>query len=150
MPIQRTKKDDFLGYGLSFPLKRQASDFVAMSGEDLVLSALPFILLTDSDGPLGQGEIPWDTEFGSQLNRLKFESIENESIFALVQEYVVEAIQRADPRIVVTGLGVNNTKIKSGGNRLEIEIAVSTIVEDNELNDVRLQGEQMFSFTFED
>lgn len=131
--------NDFLGKGIRFPMMRVGSDFLSSSGEDKVISSIPYILLTESDGPDAQGEQPWDTGFGSRLRSVKFSTLSGEELTAFVREFVVESLARNEPRVVVDLVEVN--KIISGeGNRVEILVGCGLIDRDNQANDVRIQS----------
>jgi len=128
----------FLGNGIRFPLRRVGGDYESSSGEDLVLSHIAYILLTNADGPDGQGEQPWDTKFGSQLRRLKFSGLSGDALRQYVDEFVVDALARNEPRVVVTDVQVSKRRVR-GGNRVDINIFVSMIDKDTDSNEVFLQ-----------
>jgi len=124
--------NSYLGNGITFPLKRAGSDFENTSGPQLVFSSIPFVLLTLADGGNIQGDIPWDTGFGSQLIRMKFSSLEGLALRAFVEHWVVEALYLNEPRILVRDLLVEKKE-----REIQITITVSTISEDVDGNDVR-------------
>lgn len=136
MPIN----PDILGTGLRFPMVRAGSDFQISSGDDLVFSTVPFILETTANGPGIQGEIPWDSSFGSQLLRLKHKNIivDSEALNELGRHYIVEALAINEPRLVVIDVRVAFIGT-AGGNRLEFFIRLGTIEFDTETNDVRIR-----------
>ena len=136
----------FLGSGLRFPIRRVGSSFEETSGEDKVLSSIPYILLTNGDGPGAQGEQPWDTEFGSNLRRLKYSGLSGEALRQYVLTYVVEALARNEPRVQVWDLYVHKYKAE-GGNQVDIEISVFVIKEDTDFNEVVNQPDAVVSLT---
>lgn len=133
----RQDKDSILGYGPSFPLHRVGNDYEHKGGAALVYSSIPYILLTRGDGPLGQGEQPWDTEFGSQVHYLKHESLDLETLQGVAQHYIVEALAIHEPRLVVQRVKIKRVQSDTGMWGIELELTVSTIEQDNEQNDVR-------------
>lgn len=137
--------NSLLGYGPSFPLRRTGTDYEHKSGAALVFSSLPYILLTKGDGPLGQGEQPWDTEFGSQVHYLLHESLDLETLREIVEHYVVDALAFHEPRLVVQGVILERVKNASGQWGLRIDLTVSTIEQDNEQNDVRVGDTETIS-----
>lgn len=129
----------FLGYGVTYPLRRSGGDFDAAGGEDLVFSHVPYILLTRSDTPYSQGEQPWDTEMGSGLRAIQFSTLSGEALRNMVEYHVVRALERNEPRIRVTGVDVD----KYPAERLvEIRLSLALIERDNESNEVRFTQEQ--------
>lgn len=132
----------YLGNGVSFPFERGASDLQTLFGEDLVLSSVPYILLTRSDGPNMQGEQPWDTGFGSQLERLKHSSLDQDSLKAFAEFFIVEALAINEPRLIVDYVDVEKKQ-----NDLKLEIFVSVVGEDVDANDVRIQPGSSFSLS---
>ena len=140
---------DILGTGIRFPMVRAGSDFQVSSGEDLVYSTVPYILETQANGPGIQGEIPWDSSFGSQLARLKHKNIivDNESLNELARHYVIEAIANNEPRLVVNSVRAALTG-SANGNRLEIFVGLGTIEFDTETNDVVIRHETTIAFSF--
>lgn len=140
---------DILGTGLRFPLKRVGKDFQVSSGEDLVFSSVPFILETQALGPNTEGEIPWDSSFGSQLARLKHKNIQSdaESLNELARHYVIEAFAINEPRLLVRGVRTE-LKSTSNGNRLEFFVTLAPIETDVEANDVRIREDTTIAFAF--
>lgn len=140
---------DILGFGLRFPMTRGARDFQTSSGPDLVFSTVPYILETQANSPNIQGEIPWDSTFGSQLKRLKHKNIivDDEALNELARDYVVEALLINEPRLLVLNV---RAQFEAGvnGNRLEIFIEVAPIESDIESNDVRIQEAATIAIAF--
>ena len=93
---------EFLGFGLLRPFRRdQKTDFAAGGGEAVVRSAVGQILGTIGSSDFTQGELPWRTEFGSLLHLLRHQK--NDRILEeLARVYVVDALKRWEPRVVVT------------------------------------------------
>lgn len=117
---------EFLGFGLLRPLRRdQKADFAAGSGEQLIRSAVGQILGTIGASDSTPGELPWRTEFGSLLYRLRHQK--NDSVLQeLARVYVVDALKRWEPRIVVTATTVQREKYNSE-NLLAIGVVYSVI-----------------------
>lgn len=138
---------DILGNGIRFPLVRTASDFQVSSGEDLVFSSLPYVLLTQANGPNIQGEIPWDSSFGSQLLRLKHKNIitDDEILNELARQYIIESLEINEPRILVRDVRVDFIAGVSG-NKLDFHVTAALIETDTEANDVRIREDFTVSF----
>jgi phage baseplate assembly protein W len=56
---------------LATPFRRDARDFATASGSDLLLAKAEQVLATEADSPVGSGELPWRTAFGSTLHLLR-------------------------------------------------------------------------------
>jgi len=97
---------EFLGFGLLRPLRRdQKADFAAAGGEQLIRSAVGQILGTIGSSDATPGELPWRTDFGSLLYRLRHQK--NDSVLQeLARVYVVDALKRWEPRVVVSAVQV--------------------------------------------
>jgi len=117
---------EFLGFGLLRPFRRdQKADFAAAGGEQLIRSAVEQILGTVGASDFTQGEVPWRTEFGSLLNLLRNQK--NDHVLQeLARVYVVDALKRWEPRVVVTGVQVTRDP-QSGENVLAIRIRYDVI-----------------------
>lgn len=91
-----------LGNCLVQPMERTLADFVTASGEELVKRAVEQILITRAGSPstpgFTQGELPWDSSFGSLIYLLRHKN--NDPILAeLAVAYVTEALERNEPRV---------------------------------------------------
>lgn len=117
---------EFLGFGLLRPLRRdQKADFAAGGGEQLIRSAVGQILGTIGSSEVSPGELPWRTEFGSLLYRLRHQK--NDSVLQeLARVYVVDALKRWEPRIVVTAVAVGRER-HDGENVLAIRLRYNVI-----------------------
>ncbi len=136
---------EFLGRGVKFPLTRIGRDYEYAYGEDLVLSSIPYILFTDSDSPFGSGEQPWDTEFGSVLRLSKYKSLSGDALRMLLEEDIANSLSRNEPRVILRDVDVKQEIIEKRGY-LFVTILVSTIVEDNSRNDVRVGNSARIRF----
>ena len=95
-----------LGFGPTRPFQRDGrSDFVSAGGEQLVRSAVGQILGTVGSSDFIQGELPWRTDFGSLLHVLRHQRNDN-VLQELARVYVVDALRRWEPRVVVTSVQV--------------------------------------------
>ena len=117
---------EFLGFGLVRPFRRDGrADFLAAGGEQMIRSAVGQILGTVGASEMTQGEIPWRTEFGSLLSRLRHQK--NDSVLQeLARVYVVDALKRWEPRIVVTAVTVRRAQ-HDGENVLAIRIRYDVV-----------------------
>ena len=112
---------DLLGFGLLRPFRRDLrSDFAAAGGEQLVRSAVGQILGTVGSSDFTQGEVPWRSAFGSLLHLLRHQR--NDHVLQeLARVYVVEALRRWEPRVVVTAVQVIRAQL-DGKNVLSIRL----------------------------
>jgi phage baseplate assembly protein W len=98
---------EFLGFGLTRPFQRDGrADFAAAGGEQLIRSAVGQILGTIGASDVTPGELPWRTEFGSLLHRLRHQKNDN-VLQELARVYVVEALKRWEPRVVVAAVQIS-------------------------------------------
>jgi hypothetical protein len=133
--------DDFLGYGLLRPFRRdRKADFAAAGGEALVRSAVGQILGTMASSEHTQGELPWRTEFGSLLHLLRHQK--NDAVLQeLARVHVVDALKRWEPRVQVTSVKVTREQ-QDGENVLAIRLRYSIISANTPGNNVILEGVQ--------
>lgn len=105
----------YLGFGLLTPFRRdEKSDFASGGGADLVKSGVRQVLNTDASGGLNQGELWWRPEFGSLLYRLRFAPLD-ETTAQLARVYVIDALRRWEPRVVVKEVTVSEKASVPGG-----------------------------------
>jgi uncharacterized protein len=130
---------EFLGFGLLRPFQRDGrADFVAAGGEALIRSVVGQILGTIGASEITPGEVPWRTDFGSLLYRLRHQK--NDSVLQeLARVYVVDALKRWEPRIVVTGVAIGRL-CQDGENVLAIRIRYDVISTNTPGNNVILAG----------
>jgi hypothetical protein len=131
--------DLFLGFGPVRPFRRdQKSDFAADGGERLIRSAVGQILGTMAGSDFTQGEVPWRTEFGSLLHLLRHQR--NDAVLQeLARVYVVDALKRWEPRVVVTSVRITRER-ESGENALAIRLRYNVISANVPGNNVLLEG----------
>jgi len=97
---------EFLGFGLIRPFQRDLrSDWIAAGGEALIRSSVGQILGTMCSSEFTQGELPWRTELGSLLSLLRHQRNDH-LLRELARVYVVDALKRWEPRVVVTSVQV--------------------------------------------
>ena len=97
---------EFLGNGLTRPLQRdRKTDFANAQGVDLVRSCVGQVLGTRCSDDSGQyqGELLWRPDFGCLLWRLRHRkgTIDGVMLDELARTYVVDALTRWEPRVVV-------------------------------------------------
>lgn len=123
---------DFLGFGLTRPFQRDARDFAAAGGEQLVRSAVGQVLGTVGASEITVGELPW-SEFGSLLHRLRHQK--NDVVLQeLGRVYVVDALKRWEPRIKVRDVRVRREH-HDGENVLLIALRYDLVSSDTAAND---------------
>ena len=116
---------EFLGFGLIRPLKRDGrADFTAAGGERLVRSCVGQILGTMGASETSAGELPW-SDFGSLLHHLRHQKNDN-VLKELARVYVVDALTRWEPRIIVTAVTVGRVQ-HDGENALAIKVRYDVV-----------------------
>jgi phage baseplate assembly protein W len=135
--------NEFLGRGLLRPFRRdRKQDFAADAGEAVIRSAVGQILGTMAASDFTQGELPWNTAFGSLLHLLRHQK--NDAVLKeLARVHVVDALKRWEPRVRVTSVQVTRER-QDGENVLSIRIRYDVISANVPGNNVILAGiEQM-------
>jgi len=135
----RAAGSEFLGFGLLRPFRRDLkADFAADGGERLIRSAVGQVLGTMAGSDFTQGELPWRTEFGSLLHLLRHQR--NDAVLQeLARVYVVDALKRWEPRVVVTSVRITRER-ESGENVLAIRLRYNVISANVPGNNVLLEG----------
>jgi phage baseplate assembly protein W len=99
-------RDGAAGFGLVRPFQRdRKADFAAAGGERVIRSAVGQILGTMAGSDFTQGELPWNTGFGSLLHLLRNRK-NDPTLQELARVYVVDALKRWEPRVRVTSVQV--------------------------------------------
>lgn len=130
---------EFLGFGLTRPFHRDGrSDFAAAGGEQVIRSAVGQILGTVGSSDFTQGEVPWRTDFGSLLHVLRHQRNDN-VLQELARIYVVDALQRWEPRVSVTSVQISREH-QDGENVLAIKVRYDVIVANTPGNNVIVAG----------
>ena len=131
--------NEFLGFGLLRPFRRDLkADFAADGGERLIRSAVGQILGTMAGGDVTEGELPWRTEFGSLLHLLRHQR--NDAILQeLARVYVVDALKRWEPRVVVTAVRITRER-EAGDNVLAIRLRYNVIATNVPGSNVLVEG----------
>lgn len=106
--------------GARFPLERTAAGYTPASSADLAYSQVPYVLLTDNNGPFTEGAQPWDPDFGSQLAALPFSNLEGDALRAMVAEYIGQALAYCLPQLQVNNLQVTKRKNADGMNVVQV------------------------------
>ena len=85
-----------------------------------------------------QGELPWRTEFGSLLHLLRHQR--NDPVLQeLARVYVVDALKRWEPRVVVTSVKITRER-QDGENVLAIRLRYNVISTNVPGNNVIVAG----------
>lgn len=92
------------GLGLLRPFRfDRKADFASGSGPELINAALGQLIGTICQSATSRGELPWRTQFGSQVPLLRFAN--NDPILRdLVRVRVQEAVERWEPRVLITDI----------------------------------------------
>ena len=109
--------------GILFPLQRDGrGDFVTSDDEaELVSASIEQIMGVRGSGATRQGEMPWRTKFGSQLDRLRHSNA-NDALPDIAQYFVVDAISVFEPRARLRNVAVAR---ESTGSMTGLRINVS-------------------------
>jgi hypothetical protein len=123
-----TGAPSFLGFGLVLPFQRGPNDFAADGGANLVKSCGRVVLGTRCDSPISNGELPWRTEMGAVLQRLRHKN-NNPALAELAQAYVADALGIWEPRIAITSTAIvkNPAKPRALYVRIGFDIIASNV-----------------------
>ena len=112
-----------LGRGVTRPFRRDGrGDFATATGAALVSAAVGQILGTIADSAVNVGELPWRPDFGSKLHLLRH-SPNNEALVETARVFVIEAVQRWEPRVRISNVEISRDETEgSGGNKLTIRL----------------------------
>lgn len=116
--------------GLVFPFQRDGrGDFVTSDViTELIESSMAQILGTQGAGPRTQGELPWRTNFGSGLHRLRFAN-NDEALLDIAKYFVVEAVSRFEPRADLAAARIEPTTVNTYNDGLRISLDYRVRVE---------------------
>lgn len=88
-----------------------------------------------SAGDVQGGELPWRTDFGSRLHQLRHRN--NDAILSeLARVYVVEALQRWEPRVRIKAVAVTRESSENGENVLAVRLRYDIITANVDGNQV--------------
>jgi phage baseplate assembly protein W len=90
-----------IGYGLLKPLRREATDFGAGTGQPLLGSCVRTVINTRAAGFEGRlaGEYPWRKNFGTWVQSLRHSNLNmHREDMGII--FLAMAIQRWEPRVV--------------------------------------------------
>lgn len=91
--IPNNRNRDYLGTGLSFPLKVSQQGLIQLSSSELnIEESIRIILRTEP------GERVYRPDFGCRLSELTFSPLNTQTMMT-IRLYVQEALQRWEPRI---------------------------------------------------
>lgn len=116
------------GNGIIRPFQRdKKGDFANSDAIKLLQSNMGQILGTRASSNSSQGELAWRPEFGSLLHQLKHRP-NTAATDELARTYVIEAIQRWEPRVRITNVVVSRSFKNDGGlNTLTIKTTYNFI-----------------------
>lgn len=112
-----------LGRGVTRPFRRDGrGDFATATGAELITAAVGQILGTIAESAVNIGEVPWRPDFGSKLHLLRH-SPNNEALVETARIFVIEAIQRWEPRVRISNVQISRDETEAGGgNKLTIRL----------------------------
>ncbi len=117
---QNIKSREYLGRGLAFPLRVDARGGIALtSGERDIVQSIRIILGTSP------GERVMRPEFGCRAQERLFEP-RNAATETLIQQDVIEALERWEPRINVQSVSVLSGEEPDSALWVEIEYTIKT------------------------
>ena len=134
----------FLGRGLLRPFVRdEKNDFANGSGSALVRAAVGQVVGTRTSTAQTIGELPWRPEFGSLVHTLRH-SNNDDALQQIAKGFVVDALRRWEPRVRVTGFGINRRRSVPGGPEDVLELIIQYNVIDRNVpgNNVVLGNQQ--------
>lgn len=106
--------DPYVGFGMTRPPRRLSRDWATAGGRKLLESCLGQLLGTRASSERFEGELPWRPEFGSRLYLLRH--IRNTSVAeALARVYVLDAVQRWEPRVRIKDVMISRAASDDGG-----------------------------------
>ncbi len=96
-----------LGIGLQTPVQRDGkTDFAHVTGGDFQDQKIGQVLGTRGADSVVQGEVPWRTEFGSSIDRLRH-SNNNVLLEQTFRTFAVDSLGRFMPEVQVTNVIVD-------------------------------------------
>lgn len=125
--MTQEKEESFLGAGMKLPIgvNEVTGQFHMSYGEDNIKESIKVILLT------GKGERVMRPDFGSNLNRFVFESIDYGNLVQIENE-VKDALRQWEPRI--TDVEAEARQKEGSGNMIEIHISYRVRITNNPYN----------------
>lgn len=115
-PTDRVTKlsSNVIGRGLVRPFRRDdKNDFANAEGVELVKSCVGQILAMMGSSEISEGELEWDPERGSLTYLLRHQK--NDLVLQeLGRVYVVDALRRWEPRILIKAASVTREKAENG------------------------------------
>lgn len=104
---------------LLVPFRRDRKrDFAAGTGAELLASKVRQVLLTEGATPHSTGELPWRTNFGAGLSRLRHQR--NDTVLAeLARVYVRDALARWLP-----GVQLVQVRVEQAGPLFTLHVRV--------------------------
>ena len=101
------------------PFRRDRKrDFASGTGAELLQAKVRQVLLTLGTTPVTSGELPWRTNFGAGLERLRHQR-NDDVLRELATVYVREALARWLPSVRLSGVQATRD-----GNQLRLRVAV--------------------------
>ncbi len=117
--VQAASNQDFLGFGVTRPFRRdKKGDFASAGGAKLVIAAVGQILGTRGavPGAAQQGEVPWRSGFGSLIHTLKH-APNNVILRELARTHTLDALKRWEPRVIVKNVDAERIDVDAGKSR---------------------------------
>lgn len=102
-----------VGTGIRAPFRRASSDLATARGVEMLKNNLAQILGIRAGSRYTTGELPWRTEFGSLLHLLRHRN-NDPTLAELARIYVVEAIGRWEPRVLVRDVTISKERQNAG------------------------------------
>lgn len=111
--------DQIIGEGFSYPfhIDEDTGEVKKSSGIDNIIDSIVHIL------DVHIGEFPGNREFGSGIDDLLF-TLNDNSNDVLIQHFVIEALERWEPRINTMGVNISRARAKQGILEIGIDFYV--------------------------
>ena len=116
MPLQRVSQG-FKDISMTFARNPLTNDLIALKNANAITRSVRNIIFTYP------GEKPFDPEFGSQVSRMLFESIDPLNAIKIKRE-IRYSIERYEPRVLLTNVEVTPDY---DGNAFDVQIVYNII-----------------------
>jgi len=113
---------DALWYGPVRPFRLDVTgDVVGATGAEAVSASIGQIIGTLGATQVAQGEVPWDTEFGSGAHFMRHKS-NPRRLAAGARQYIWQAVERYEPRALLKAV---NTSVEYEDNGVSLVISIT-------------------------
>ena len=116
-----------IGFGLVTPFRRNhVSDFVSGGGIELVKACVDQVLGMDCSDGVSIGELAWRPELGTLVYKLRHKP--NDDVLEhIVRAYVIDAIAKWEPRIMIKSVSVTRASTSSVSDTLRVHVLYDVV-----------------------